>query len=196
MQLTVELFFCVLCFAIMCIRASVEMSLSNASQPNTKVTGCEILLYVVLYSAKSWYISQKKQLGYELVQLFRPWIYFFNVIVSYLIALKTLKGENFWDFSPCDFSPYGSAPDLKLQLQLFFLYKTKSFSTKQTLVKVLAFNPCMGLSNWLNMDKYRRNWQTYYSPYENFLSRWIHFFRYLVSEYRKKCFLFKSLDFL
>ena len=38
----------------------------NASQPTTKATGCEILLYVILYSAMSRIISQKKQVGFEL----------------------------------------------------------------------------------------------------------------------------------
>ena len=28
---------------------------------------CELLSYVVLYSAGSWYISQEEQVGYELV---------------------------------------------------------------------------------------------------------------------------------
>ena len=32
-----------------------------------KATGCEIPLYVVLYLAWSWYISQEEQAGYELV---------------------------------------------------------------------------------------------------------------------------------
>ena len=40
--------------------------LRNASQPTTKATGCEILLYVILYSAMSRIISQKKQVGFEL----------------------------------------------------------------------------------------------------------------------------------
>ena len=39
----------------------------DASGPTTKETGCEILLYFVLYSARSWCISQEKQVGYELV---------------------------------------------------------------------------------------------------------------------------------
>ena len=38
-----------------------------ASWPTTKATECEILLYVVLNSARTWYINQKKQAGYELV---------------------------------------------------------------------------------------------------------------------------------
>ena len=40
--------------------------LRNASQPTTKATGCQILLYVILYSAMGRIISQKKQVGFEL----------------------------------------------------------------------------------------------------------------------------------
>ena len=35
--------------------------LFNVSQPTVKATGCEILFYMVLYSAGSWFISQEKQ---------------------------------------------------------------------------------------------------------------------------------------
>ena len=40
--------------------------LRNASQPSTKATGCEMFLYVILYSAMSRIISQEKQVGFEL----------------------------------------------------------------------------------------------------------------------------------
>ena len=40
--------------------------LRNTSQPTKKATRCEILLYVILYSAMSRIISQKKQVGFEL----------------------------------------------------------------------------------------------------------------------------------
>ena len=40
--------------------------LRNASQSTTKATGCEVLLYVILYSATSRIISYKKQVGFEL----------------------------------------------------------------------------------------------------------------------------------
>ena len=40
--------------------------LRNASQQTTKAPGCEIFLYVILYSAMSQIISQKKQVGFEL----------------------------------------------------------------------------------------------------------------------------------
>ena len=53
MQLTADLFF--------------GVSLSNASWPTTKAIGCKILFYMVLYSVGSRYISQEKQVGYELV---------------------------------------------------------------------------------------------------------------------------------
>ena len=49
------------------VRVYLRVSLSNASRPIPKATGCEILLYVVLYSAMSWYISQGKQVGHELI---------------------------------------------------------------------------------------------------------------------------------
>ena len=39
--------------------------LRNASQPTTKATGREILLYVILYSAMSRIMSQKKQVGLQ-----------------------------------------------------------------------------------------------------------------------------------
>ena len=40
--------------------------LRNASQQITKATGREILLYVILYSAMSRNISQKKQVDFDL----------------------------------------------------------------------------------------------------------------------------------
>ena len=40
--------------------------LRNASQPTTKVTGCEIFLHVILHSAMNRIISQKKQVGFEM----------------------------------------------------------------------------------------------------------------------------------
>ena len=40
--------------------------LRNASQPTTKVTGCEISLHVILHSAMNRIISQKKQVGFEM----------------------------------------------------------------------------------------------------------------------------------
>ena len=60
------------------LRANVILqgliSLRNSSQPTLTETECEVLLYVVLYSAMSWYISQGKQVGHELIYLLRPWI--------------------------------------------------------------------------------------------------------------------------
>ena len=59
------------CSAGVYLRASVifrgYISLRNASRLTSKATGCEILLYVVLYSAMSWCISQGKQVGHELI---------------------------------------------------------------------------------------------------------------------------------
>ena len=43
------------------------ISVCNLSQPTRKATGCEILFYVVLYTSRRWYISQKKQVAYKLV---------------------------------------------------------------------------------------------------------------------------------
>ena len=48
-----------------------KISLRNAIQPTKKATGCEILLYVVLYVARIRYITHEKQVGYELVQRLR-----------------------------------------------------------------------------------------------------------------------------
>ena len=45
-----------------CVILQGQISLHNANRPTTKTTGCEILLYVVLYSTRSWYISRKNGL--------------------------------------------------------------------------------------------------------------------------------------
>ena len=66
---------------------------------------------------------------------------FFNVIVSRLVALMTLKSQKCLSLFPVKAHQI-SAPDPKLQKQWlcnnFFLYKTQSSSKKQTLVKVLG----------------------------------------------------------
>ena len=48
-----------------------QISLRNSSRPTTKTTGWEVLVCMVLYSVRSWYISQEKQVHYEQVQLVR-----------------------------------------------------------------------------------------------------------------------------
>ena len=97
-----------------------------ASRPTTKVTGYEILLYVLLYSARSWYINQEKLVGYELLYLLRPWIlffFFFDAIVSHLIAVKLLRSQKFSDLLALE-SPPGlclrSQPAKIIALQSLF----------------------------------------------------------------------------
>ena len=65
--------------------------LRNASQPTTKATGCEILLYVILYSAMSRIISQKKTGRFCTGIAFQAMNIVFNAIVTHLIALKARK---------------------------------------------------------------------------------------------------------
>ena len=110
------------CFGGVYLWASVilqgQISLHNASQPTTKATGCEILLYVVLYSTRSWYISRKNGLVRNGYSFLSHEYSFFNVIVSRLIPLGL-----------CPLKPYqGSPSDTNLQLQSlfnsFFIYKT------------------------------------------------------------------------
>ena len=65
------------CFSVLCRRtpphececniAQVDISRGNTSGPTTKTTGCEMLLKVVLYSARSRCINQEQQVGFELV---------------------------------------------------------------------------------------------------------------------------------
>ena len=68
MLVPADLFFCAL---LTCTSVGVQYCkgkyLSNTSQPTMKTTKCEILPYMVFYLAKSWNISQGKQVGYELV---------------------------------------------------------------------------------------------------------------------------------
>ena len=60
-----------LCFVGVYFSASVilqgEITLRNANRPTANAAGYEILSYVVLYSARSWYISQEKQVVCELI---------------------------------------------------------------------------------------------------------------------------------
>ena len=51
----------------LCKYVTVHYIYVSMFHPTTKATGYEILLYVLLYSARSWYISQEKQVGYELL---------------------------------------------------------------------------------------------------------------------------------
>ena len=132
------------CFVGMYLHLSValqgQISLHKDGRPTTKTTKCEIFLCVVLYSARSWQISQEKQVGDELVLLLRPLIQFFNAIVSCLISIKTIKSQKCLGLCPLKVHQ-GSVPDPKLQLRWLrnrlFLYKTQSSSTKRTSVKVL-----------------------------------------------------------
>ena len=54
------------CFIYVYLRAIVifhrQISLCNASRPTKKATGCEILLCVVLYLARSYILSRKNRL--------------------------------------------------------------------------------------------------------------------------------------
>ena len=88
----------------------------------------EILLYVVLYQARSCYISQEKQVGYELYSFLDQ------------VALKTKKTKS---FGLCLLEPHQrSALDpkkpLKLVLNHVFHYDTEPSSTKWTLDKLLG----------------------------------------------------------
>ena len=63
------------------------ITLRNASRPTSKATGCGILLYVVLYSARK---NMLVMTSYSFVD---HDYCFFNAIVSGLIALNTLKSQ-------------------------------------------------------------------------------------------------------
>ena len=62
------------------------MSLRNTSRPTPKATGCEILLYMVFYSATNQYISQAKQVGHELIQLLGHKYSFFSSLKAQTIT--------------------------------------------------------------------------------------------------------------
>ena len=60
------------CFSVLCQHTSLHkcgiawvVSLRKSSQPTTKATGCEILLYVVSDLDRSQCISQERQVGFE-----------------------------------------------------------------------------------------------------------------------------------
>ena len=58
------------CFPVLCLRVAPHKCnnaiVDKVSQPTATENGCDILLYGVLYSARSCYISQEKQV-YELI---------------------------------------------------------------------------------------------------------------------------------
>ena len=125
--------FYVLCWCIPSWECNIArvITLRNASRPTSKATGCEILLYVVLYSARKnrLVMTSYSFLGHEYC--------FFNAIVSGLIALNTLKSQK---KGLCPLKPHqGSTLDPNYDSDYhFFPYKTQSSSTKQTLVKVIG----------------------------------------------------------
>ena len=69
-QLTADLFFLSLSLCTyLCASVILQGQISHCDdiQPTTKATRCENPLYILLHMARSWYIRQKKQVGYELV---------------------------------------------------------------------------------------------------------------------------------
>ena len=77
------------------------ISLGNASWPITKATEWRFFFALYyLYSARSWYISLEKQAVHRLVQLPRPQMQFFNVIVHRFNRVKDIKKlKNIWGFA-------------------------------------------------------------------------------------------------
>ena len=45
----------------------INFATTYATRPTTKATGYDILFYILIYSARSWFINQEKQVGYELL---------------------------------------------------------------------------------------------------------------------------------
>ena len=65
--------------------------LCNSSRPTMMATGCQILLCVVLYSARSWYISQEKWVGSEFACFVRLSIVFFECYFKPFLCLFNVK---------------------------------------------------------------------------------------------------------
>ena len=129
------------CFSVLCLRIYLQTSvillrlifLRNSSRPTTTATGCEILLHVVLYSARSRYISQEKWVGSEFACFVRLSIVFFECFFKpFLCLLDVKKPKKISGLHPL--SPHqGSVMDplgglqhppclRRYRCQLFFLY--------------------------------------------------------------------------
>ena len=63
------------------------ISFCNASWPTPKATGQVILLYVVLYSVNSWYISRKNRLVKNWYSFLGYEYCFLDAVVNRLVAL-------------------------------------------------------------------------------------------------------------
>ena len=95
-------------------------------------TGCQILLCVVLYSARSWYISQEKWVGSEFACFVRLSIVFFECYFKPFLSFGCQKNKTFSGTLPPKphqgpaMDPIGSLqhlPDPKLP----FLYNLGAF---------------------------------------------------------------------
>ena len=68
------------------------VSLPNASGPNMKATECKIILSLILYSARSWYIiSQENRLVIHLYSFLGQEYSFLNTIHSILFIFNTIN---------------------------------------------------------------------------------------------------------
>ena len=114
-----------------CVILQGQIYIRKASQPTTKTTGCEILLYIVLYTGYSGVgiLARKNKLFLNWYSFLDHEYSFLNAIVSRLIALKH------WPLAlecPPGFCPRPQAAKTML-CNHFFTYKTQSFYKKQAL---------------------------------------------------------------
>ena len=75
------------------------ISLDNSSWPTTRATGKEILLHVVLYLARSWFISQEKWVDSEFACYIN--IIFVNVMLSHFYVFWTSKSQKNFPLGLC-----------------------------------------------------------------------------------------------
>ena len=90
------------CFSMLCLNIPLHkcniawsISLRNSGQPTTMTTGCEILLGVVLYLARSWYISQEIGLAQNLHAFWQAVCSIFLILIEAVFmswATKSQKG--------------------------------------------------------------------------------------------------------
>ena len=71
-----------------------QISLHNSSWPSMTATGCEILLHVILYLARSQYISQEKGVDLEFPCFVRLPVVFFECYLKLLLCFMDVEKPN------------------------------------------------------------------------------------------------------
>ena len=86
-------------FVSTCIHTKVilhgQIPIHNSSQPSAMVNGCKILLHVVLYSTRGWYINQVKWIDSEFACFVRLSIVFLEYVFQPFLFFGHQKAKIF-----------------------------------------------------------------------------------------------------